>query len=65
MEKVIYPEVKKKMDLNGEKNKDIAKDITSAIKKQNQTLSTFPVSDNKYAEGKNTNNCLEKETIIL
>ena len=47
------------------KNNDILNDITSAIKKQNQTLFTFPVSDNKYAEGKNTSNCLEKETIIL
>lgn len=25
MEKIIYPEVKKKMELNGEKNKDLAK----------------------------------------
>ena len=33
---------------------DTVNDAASAVKKQNQTLFTLPVNENKYAHGNNT-----------
>ena len=37
----------------------------SATRKQNQTFSSFPLRERKYATGSKTTSCLTKETVML